>query len=181
MHESVQCRLENRRSPQEISIGAVIREDAMKILVARIPEEGMDYEGTDPGTILELENDPFIKDAGDVDYRLHAERVSGELVVRGTLSAELEMRCARCAEFFSTTVPVSDFLRACPVPEGADSVDLSEDMREDILLHVPAVAVCSEDCKGVCPQCGINLNKGTCECREDDGPGPWSALDELNL
>jgi len=153
----------------------------MKILVARIPEEGSHYEGSDPGSIMQIENDPLVREAGEVRYELYAQVVSGELVVRGTLAAELEIRCSRCSDFFSTTVTVSDFLRAYSAPEGIDSVDVTEDFREEIILHVPGFAVCSEDCKGMCPQCGADLNKGSCECKADERPTPWSALDNLGL
>ena len=153
----------------------------MKILLARIPEEGANYEGADPGAIMQVENDPVVRKTGDVRCELYVQLVSGELVVRGTLAAELEMRCARCSEFFSTTVAVSDFLRAYPAPKGIDSVDITEDLREEILLHVPAFEVCSPDCKGMCPRCGVDLNKGSCECSTEEGPTPWSALDNLSL
>ena len=153
----------------------------MKILIARIPEEGSHYEGCDPSSIMTLEKDPLIRSFGDVDYELYAQKVSDELVVRGSLSAEVEMRCARCSEFFSTKVAVSDFLRACPAPEGTDSVDISEDMREEILLHISGFEVCSEECRGRCSQCGANLNEGPCECAKDNGPSPFSALDDLGL
>ncbi len=153
----------------------------MKILVARIPEEGSNYEGDEPGSIMQVEGDTFIRKSGDVHYSLYAQHVCEELVVRGNLSVELDLQCARCSEFFSTTVGVSDFLRAYPAPDGTDSVDITEDLREDILLHVPGFPVCSEGCKGVCPQCGADLNKGSCECKTEDGPNPWTALDGLNL
>ncbi len=153
----------------------------MKILVARIPEDGSHYEGSDPGSIMQLETDPQIREFGEVGYALYAQRVSGELVVRGSLSVIVEMRCARCSEFFSTTVPVSDFLRAYPAPEGTDSVDITEDMREEILLHMPGFAVCGEACKGRCSQCGANLNDGPCACKKESGPNPFSALDGLDL
>lgn len=153
----------------------------MKILVARIPEEGSNYEGEEPAAILKAEEEQFLRNPGDVRYRLYAQRVSDELVVRGTLDVDLELQCARCSEFFSTSVGVSDFLRACPAPEGTDSVDITEDFREEILLHVPAFPVCSEQCKGVCAQCGADLNKGSCACKTDEGPSAWSALDGLNL
>ena len=153
----------------------------MKILVARIPEEGSHYDGDDPGSIMELEGDSFIRDCRGVEYHLYAQHVSEELVVRGELDADLDLSCARCSEFFSTTVTVSDFLRAYPAPEGIDSVDITEDMREEILLHVPAFPVCSEACKGVCAQCGADLNKGPCQCEAEEKPNPWSALDDLSL
>ncbi len=153
----------------------------MKILVARIPEEGSNYEGNDPGSILQVDGETFIKDPSDVHYALYAQCVSDELVVRGVLSVDVGLQCARCSEFFSTTVGVSDFLRAYPAPKGTDSVDITEDLREELLLQVPGFPVCKEVCKGMCSQCGIDLNKGTCICKKEEGPTPWSALDDINL
>lgn len=153
----------------------------MKILVARIPEEGSNYEGDESGSIIEAEREQFIQNPQDVHYILYAQRVSDELIVRGTLGVDVDLQCARCSEFFSTTVAVSDFLRAYPAPKGIDSVDITEDLREEILLHVPGFSVCSVDCKGMCPQCGVDLNKGSCECKTENGPTPWSALDNLSL
>lgn len=153
----------------------------MKIMVARIPEEGTTLDGNDPGVLMDIDGDPFVRVEGDVRYSLYAQRVSGELIVRGTLSVDLGLQCARCAEFFSTTATDSDFLRAYPASKEVDSVDVTPDMREDILLHVPAFPVCSETCKGLCAQCGADLNKGSCKCKTQDQPNPWSALDNLNL
>ena len=146
-----------------------------------IPEEGFNYEGDDPGSIIGVEQELFMQNPTDVRYALYAQRVSDELIVRGTLGVDVDLQCARCSEFFSTTVSVSDFLRAYPAPEGTDEVNLTDDFREEILLHVPGFPVCSEDCKGVCPQCGVDLNKGSCTCKAEDGPNAWSALDGLNL
>ena len=153
----------------------------MKIMLARIPEEGSQYEGDEPASVLELEKDSFCQVAGDLHYDLNAQHVSGELVVRGTLAADFGLTCARCSEFFSTTVVDSDFLRAYSASEDTDYVDITEDMREDLLLHVPAFPVCGEECKGLCAQCGADLNKGTCDCVTGERPNPWSALDNLNL
>ena len=153
----------------------------MQIWIARIPEEGSHYEGEEPCSIMELENDPFIKNAGDVRYELYAQHISDELVVRGTLSVDLNLKCTRCAEFFSTTVTDSDFLRAYTASKDVDSVDITEDMREDILLNITDFPICSEECKGLCAQCGADLNKGSCDCEAGERPNPWSALDNLDL
>jgi len=153
----------------------------MKIMVARIPEEGSSYNGSDPGAIMELGDDPFVTVMGDVRYELHAQRISEELIVRGTLSVELGLKCTRCSEFFSTTVADSDFLRAYPASKEIDSVDIAPEMREDLLLLIPAFSVCSEGCKGLCTQCGVDLNKGSCDCEAGERPNPWSALDNLDL
>jgi uncharacterized protein len=153
----------------------------MKIWVARIPEEGSDLEGDEPGAILELDGERFVKVVDDVQYALHVQHVSNELVVAGTLSADVELMCTRCAEFFSTTVVDSDFLRAYPASEDTDSVDITGDLREDLLLHLPAFPVCKEECKGLCAQCGSDLNKGSCACEKGGRPALWSALDNLDL
>ena len=153
----------------------------MKIWVARIPEEGSHYEGDEPGSIMELEKDPFIKNAGDVHYTLYAQHVSDEVVVRGSLSADMSLKCTRCAEFFSTTVTDSDFLRAYTASKDLDSVDITEDIREDILLSIPDFPICSDECKGLCAQCGAELNKASCDCEAGERPNPWSALDNLDL
>ena len=153
----------------------------MKIMVERIPEEGSTYEGSEPGATLDMDSDSFVRVQGDVQYSLYAQHVSDELIVRGTLSVELGLQCTRCAEFFSTTVTDSDFLRAYPASKETDSVEISPDMREDILLHIPSFPVCSDECRGLCTQCGADLNKGPCSCAEETQPSPWSALDNLNL
>ncbi len=153
----------------------------MEVLVARIPEEGSQFVGSDPGSILGLENEPFIKEAGDVRFELYAQHVSDELVVSGTLSACFDLKCTRCSEFFSTTVTDSDFLRAYPASMDTDSVDITLDMREDLLLHMPRFPVCGGECKGLCAQCGVNLNEGSCGCKVKERPNQWSALDNLDL
>lgn len=153
----------------------------MKIWVARIPEEGSDYEGDEPASIMELENDRFVRPTGDVKYELHAQHVSGELVVGGTLEIPVVLQCTRCSEFFSTTVVDSDFLRAYPASEDIDFVDITADLREDLLLNMPGFPVCSEGCKGLCMQCGADLNQGPCGCAAGNRPNAWSALDNLDL
>ena len=153
----------------------------MKIMVARIPEEGSRLEGADPGSVMELGGDPFIQTVGDVRYDLHVQQVSEELVVRGTLLLDLDLKCARCSDFFSTTAADSDFVRAYPASKDTESVDITMDIREDLLLYIPAFPVCGEGCKGLCAQCGADLNKGSCSCEIKERPNPWSALDNLNL
>jgi uncharacterized protein len=153
----------------------------MKIWIKRIPEEGSTYEGEEPPSILELEDDPYAKVTGPISYELRAQVVSDELVVRGTISASMDLRCVRCSEFFSTTISDSDFLRVCPISKEIDFVDFTKDLREDFLLHLPGFPLCDDACKGLCDQCGANLNVDSCLCKKNDKPNAWSALDQLNL
>lgn len=168
------------RRGEDVVIGEVERCE-VKVLVARIPEGGSVLEGLEPAAVLAWEDERFLRCEGDVAYRFTVERVSDELIVRGSLDLAVALRCSRCAEFFSTSIGVSDFLRAYPAPEGTDVVDVTEDLREELILHIPSFAVCKEACLGVCAQCGVNLNHTACGCEEDDRPNAWSALDALDL
>jgi uncharacterized protein len=48
-----------------------------------------------------------------------------------------------------------------------DEIDLEQLIRERVHLSLPMKPLCDQDCRGLCPQCGTNLNRGTCDCRRD--------------
>lgn len=154
----------------------------MIINVARISPDGTHFEGELGPSILDLENDKFIKVNAPVHYDLDTQVVSHELIVTGTVETEVEFECSRCTGFFSTSIRDSSFLRAYEVPEGTEMVDLTADIREDILLAFPSFYLCSPNCKGLCAKCGKNLNDGPCECPATDAEtGAWAELENLKL
>ncbi len=153
----------------------------MIIEIPKVSDEGSRYVGEEPAEILELAGQAHLRVAGPVRYDLTAEKVSDELLVKGEVAVELELECSRCAEFYSTTVRVLSFLRAYEIKEHVESVDVTPDLREDVLLELPAYPVCSSTCRGLCPQCGANLNHGPCACRPVQLGGSWSGLDGLRL
>lgn len=57
-----------------------------------------------------------------------------------------------------------------------DLVDVSDDVRQQVLLALPMKPVCSPECKGLCPKCGQNLNEGLCDCPREDVDARWSVL-----
>ena len=155
----------------------------MIIDIPKLSAEGSDFEGELPEDLLELAGDPVTRVEAPISCRLRAELVNREMIVRGSVEVRVRQRCSRCAEFFSTRVGDSSFLRAYAVPEGTEKVDIAPDIREAVLLAVPSYPLCSPRCKGLCPRCGKNLNRGPCGCSPQPGAGPaaWSALDELGL
>jgi uncharacterized protein len=153
----------------------------MIINVARIPESGLKFQDEEPGEILELGEADEFHAAGPVSCDLYAQVVDAILIVRGTLSAPLEAHCARCTQIFSTTVTDSGFLRDFPGIEGNEEVDITGDIREAIMLSLPRFPLCDEHCKGLCPQCGKDLNGGPCGCRNIEESGSWGALNNLKL
>jgi uncharacterized protein len=153
----------------------------MIIQLDKIPEQGMKFEGSEPAEVLALEQSAEFHPDGPLDYDLYAQVVDGALILRGTLSAPMKGCCARCTQIFSTTVSDSGFLRDYFDLEGAEEVDVTEDLREAIILNLPRFPLCDESCKGLCPQCGKDLNEGPCGCSEGEKGGAWDALNSLNL
>ncbi len=139
------------------------------------------YKGQEPAAILELESEMFVRAGGAIRYDLVARRLNDDLLVRGSLAATMKFMCARCAVWFSKRVRVSDFIRSFPLSSEKESIDLTEDIREDILLALPINSVCSPECRGLCHVCGVNLNKQACACRPAAAPEAWSVLDRLKL
>jgi uncharacterized protein len=104
----------------------------------------------------------------------------------GTVKTTLELPCSRCVEPFLLPVENSFDLRYQPhavnTGEGEreieeddlttafyenDQIDLRELMREQFYLALPMKPLCQDDCKGLCSICGINLNRGTCDCKRE--------------
>lgn len=152
-----------------------------------------------PGEIQFLEE--HVRQSGPIAVNGTAELLNntlGEIRVRGRLSGQMEGECDRCLE--AATFPVdssfdSYYRPAETAPEheevridegeaeiafyDGDGVRLEDVLREHILLQLPMQFVCSEACKGICPHCGQNLNKGTCDCRREMVDERWSALKNL--
>ena len=149
--------------------------------VAKISDLGLAIEGEESGELLELAGDPYTREIGPIRYRLFAEKVSREVVVRGTVETELERACLRCGEFYSTTVMDSSFLRAYDVSAGVESIDVTPGLREAILLYLPTFSRCKPDCMGLCHQCGRNLNLGPCSCAPPPEKGRLDGLGGLCL
>jgi len=149
----------------------------MKIEVARIPKSGI---------VLEEEESPQImgESLEEVEYKepVHvrvAVTLAGRtLVVRGRLATSAAVGCNRCLKRFNWKVEVPDYTFAVQV-KGNETVDLTESIREDIILTLPMKRLCSPECKGLCPVCGRDRNVSACDCKKPEAPGPFSQLDSL--
>ena len=155
-----------------------------------VDPEGLRLSGEEDSAILELDavrGTPF-SHCSPIHYDLNAQLVGQDLLVTGKAWVELETECASCLEPMKTRV--GDFsicIHIEKVPE--EEVDLTDEIREDILLAMPSRFKCSETCKGICPGCGANLNREKCRCsakkkkNKKDNPADnvWGALDQLKL
>ncbi len=153
--------------------------DKLVICLDDIPEDGCHIEGDLDPSIMQLGDDSLAKCEEPVQYSLNVTVVSGEFLVHGKLWTEACVRCCRCSEFFPVAVSESAYNFDLEASEITESVDLTEDIREAIILTFPSYPVCRTECKGLCPQCGANKNEGECQCKPpaDDR---WAALDGLD-
>ena len=155
-----------------------------------LPDTPYLLDGTESSDVLELpaDADPPLAPAGDITYRLSAVMAGADLIVTGSASVPLATVCARCLDDIRVPVSVKDLCFHFEKVKDLE-VDLTEDVREELLLAIPSCFYCSPDCKGVCPSCGVNLNHGSCACasrpaepKPDSAvPSPWDQLDALNL
>jgi len=125
-------------------------------------------------------------------------KIIQDIRIRGQLSTRLQSICARCLEPLTQDVKREfDLLYR---PQGSDAgrdemsvtdaeaeisyyegegLPLDDVVREQVLLAVPLKVTCREDCKGLCPHCGKNLNEGPCSCAVELEEPRWAALKEI--
>jgi uncharacterized protein len=133
---------------------------------------------------VQLDDD--MKVIGPLNGHMRMRRTNQGLLVDGWVELTLELSCNRCLkdfelpmhvnfeEQFYPTVDVVSGLPLAPFDEDEifpiderHQVDLTEAVRQNVLLALPMVAVCQPDCKGLCPQCGHDLNLGPCACEPE--------------
>ncbi len=131
--------------------------------------------------------------AEPLDIRLGVKQMGEMVAVEGRVAATVRMNCNRCLiEFESVLRPgfTLTYIRRPPEdiePAGdedvelqtekiglisftGEQIDLLQDVQSEIVMAIPMRPICSETCKGLCPQCGVNLNETACDCenRIDD-------------
>lgn len=136
--------------------------------------------------------------AGPAEVRGRVNRREYEVRLRGTVRARAEVDCDRClksvevpieAKFDLKYVPAADY-RATETVELQEedlsvsvfddqAIDIDELVREQVLLALPSRALCSAECKGLCPVCGADKNSLTCDCEAARTDPRWDALKNL--
>jgi uncharacterized protein len=140
--------------------------------------------GSLPPEFIDLaEEDAFAPD-GSGSYDLTAMLVSGGVLVSGSASTPLKSICGRCLKEISFTLDSGKLQLFFEIEEEQEILEIDEDLRSELLLALPMNPLCSNDCQGLCPVCGTDLNKSQCKCIKEDtasAVSPWSTLDDLDL
>ena len=168
----------------------------MQINVSQLLKETIgatrDYEVSERIDVTENGNTSLVK--GDVRLL----RTNLGVLVKGVLNTDVEFNCSRCLSLSHCPVtlnieeeyiPVVDVESGAPLSPPEDpasftidehhTLDLTEALRQYALLAIPIKPLCSIGCAGLCPECGHNLNQGSCDCPTPESDPRWSKLTQL--
>jgi uncharacterized protein len=159
--------------------------------VEDIPQEGLLVQGErDEIWLRELFQGQKALDftfISPISFKLHLTRSDFLVLVDGFIKLNLGLTCSRCLEqfIFSINYEFKSFLSPANFKKlplemelskedldmefySGDSIDLRQIIQNQIILSIPFNPLCGEDCKGLCPHCGINRNRETCECTKEE-------------
>lgn len=131
--------------------------------------------------------------AEPLQLQLDVQQAGADVVVRGDVRGLAELSCRRCLApvlyevneelifvYRAGVAPVeAEAEEVYPLSEKSGVLDLTQAVREHVLLSVPEYVNCDETCRGFCPRCGTNLNETTCDCRTEEEDPRWAALRRL--
>ena len=140
------------------------------------------------GVIEQLETayDPEELDLEFVDLRYlkkvtlegTAERIKQTVTFRGVMTSRIEQVCARCLEHIQSTVS-TPFDWSYDI-HGRETIDTTNDLRDLLILGHPDRFLCNSKCRGICAQCGTNLNRETCQCQnKTDLSSAWTQIKDV--
>lgn len=177
----------------------------MKIRVADISEKEKKYESSLPATtypsLLLVQQDGECTFLNPIDVAMTIVREYGYIRVKGTVGTSLGLSCSRCLTDFSSVVS-SNFTIYFTKSTGhieaeeevelgeedlisatydGDEIDLTNEIAEQVLLAVPYKPLCSENCLGLCPVCGVDKNITTCSCMDNQSSMAFSSLRGLKV
>jgi len=130
---------------------------------------------------------------GPLHLDLKITNAGSRVMVTGPVRARVRLNCTRCSEDLVFPLQIKleeEFLpahseealsRAKDLLDGTftfenDRIELDELLRQEIEAAFPIQVLCCADCKGLCEQCGTNLNREKCQCAPDAGDSRWAAL-----
>ena len=163
----------------------------MKISLIEARRGRQDFHACLSPAELDLEHLPL---RGDLRVQVHLQEQPDGWLLLLELSCTLTRTCDRCCAPVEQQLCLRDqvwaFL-ADSLPEGMidedlhllepeqEELDLSQDLRDLVVLVSTEHFLCSDDCRGLCPQCGCDLNRASCDCPEPIAPSPFAALAAL--
>ncbi len=134
----------------------------MKIDINQIPPEGLILKEDINVAALDLETE-VVKFLGPLSIKADILKISNAVEVALNLKGIICLSCGRCLGDFDINLD-KDLKWYYPVEKSQKIIDLSDDIRQEIMLDYPVKPLCRADCQGLCLKCGHNLNESKCNC-----------------
>ncbi len=180
----------------------------MEILIEQIKEDGLAFKfeksvETFP-VLAEMVANGEAKFSVPIRTALRALRIGDMIEIEGDIEASVYLPCSRCLQPFETPLKsnfaftymrrVADEIGDCELEEielnaedmgivyfQGEKINLKDIIQEQVVMAFPLKALCIQDCKGLCPKCGADLNKDPCDCDCRSSPGKFAILKNLKL
>lgn len=162
----------------------------MKVRLNAIQDGQQKIESTYQREELEIHDDCFIY---PIHTCLNIYKGTGQITINGHLQTKVDLLCDRCLRHYQhcLTARFELIARYAPaIPQNRDEnilqltsnqteIELTKFARDALLLEIPMKKICSKDCRGICPHCGVDLNSGECQCRSKGIDERWKPLQNL--
>ncbi len=141
-----------------------MKTDLKEIDIRDIKSNGLkineSYEATELG-ILEDE----IKCLTPIAVNASLQKVEGTIIAHVEVHGVYSRFCSRCLEEIKDD-QTDSFDFDYEITSSLKSIDLGEDIRQELIIGLPTKILCQDNCQGICLQCGVNLNKEKCKCKK---------------
>jgi len=162
------------------------------------------FEAFPAETTLEFEGDsldlisPGFAISDLLTMKINIQKIGEEYFCQAYLTVPMEEECCRCLTLFDDEIycdfnfsiktgegdsvlsSENDNSDVIMLGQGEHVVDLNNVIREAIMLELPSKPLCDEDCRGLCPNCGENLNEESCKCKDEEIDDRWEDLKDLS-
>jgi len=136
----------------------------VKIDTRQIPDEGLILTEEFSPAELDLDTE-IVKFGVALKARAEVTKSYGAVSVVLGLSAPMLIYCSRCLKELDTPMK-KHLMLSYPLDNQEQFIDLSPEIREEIIVGMPMKPLCKPGCKGLCPKCGHNLNESNCGCKQ---------------
>lgn len=178
----------------------------MKLRIEQLKEIPINFEYKEPWesfpVLQEMVSDGACRFEGSASISIQAVKELDNFRVTGKVSIDTNLTCSRCLEPLFTTVESRFTFFFHPVQSGlsmdedeveldesdlvssgfsGDEIDLLPEIGEQIALSIPLKPLCSENCKGLCLECGADLNSSACNCTDAQYNYKFSALKDFKV
>jgi len=178
----------------------------MKIRVDHIQHKSLTLHSEDPAAsfpvLSRMHSDGECTFAAPVQSDITAEREFDHIRVSGRVSTRITLACSRCLADYETDIDSSFtiFFRKATSQDSVeedeielneqdlisatysgDEIDLTHEIEEQVVMEIPLKPLCHEECKGLCPVCGADLNQADCSCPRSQTSLKFSALKDFKV